>query len=377
MRVSALQEHLSKGLSIASRAVASRSSLPILSNILLAAEGPRLRLAASNLEISINCWIAAKVEEEGAITVPSKTLVDYIASLPPERVDMSMDVRTNSLHLVSLRSTTDIRGLDAQDFPLIPTPEPDGKLAVQPDVFRKAITRTTFAAATDESRPILTGVQMKIEGEDFTLAAADGFRLSVCRGKLIEAAPQPASFIVPARSLQELHRISGDQTDPIEIHILSSRNQVLFHLADVDLVSQLMEGRFPEYGQYLPKSHSTRTVVNTADLQKAVRLSMVIARDAADVVRLQIVPGDDLAAGKIRLNATAAEVGTSVNELDASVEGPELEIAFNSRFLNEALGVVDSPQAVLTTTTASSPGVLRPVNSEDFVHVIMPIHIPR
>lgn len=377
MKVSCLQEHLAKGLSIVQRAVAARSSLPILSNILIATDGPRVRLAASNLEISINCWVAAKVEEEGAVTVPARTLVDFVSSLPPERIDMTLDVRTHTLHLVSLRSNTDIRGLDAQDFPLIPTPEPDGRLAIQPDVLRKIIGQTTFAAASDESRPILTGVHMKIEGDSVTLAAADGFRLSVSKGQLVEPAQQPLALIVPARALQELHRISGDQEDPIEINVLSSRNQVLFHLTDVDLVSQLMEGRFPEYNQFLPKSHTTRVVVNTGDLQRAVRMAMVIARDAADVVRLQILPGEDNAVGRIRLNATAAEVGSSVNEVDASVEGPELEVAFNSRFLNEALGVMSSPQIILTTSTASSPGVLRPVGSDDFVHVIMPIHIPR
>jgi DNA polymerase III subunit beta len=377
MRVSCLQEHLARGLSIVQRAIASRSSLPILNNVLIATDGPRLRLAGSNLEISINCWIGAKVDEEGATTVPARTLVDFVNSLPPERIDMTLDVRTNTLHLLSSRSNNDFLGIDAHDFPLIPTPEADGRLLVDPVLFRKMIAQTTFAAATDESRPILTGVQVKVDGDQMTLAAADGFRLSVRKGRLSQPATEPVSFVLPARALQEVHRISGDQKNPIEINILSARNQVLFHMEDVDLVSQLMEGRFPDLNQYLPKSHTTRTVVNTGDLQRAVKLAMVIARDAGDVVRLLLTPGLDGAPGKIRLNVTAAEVGSSVNEIDASVEGSELEIAFNSKFMNEALGAMDSPQVVLTTTASSGPGVLRPVGNDDFTHVIMPIHIPR
>jgi DNA polymerase III subunit beta len=377
MRVSCLQEHFARGLSIVQRAVASRSSLPILNNVLISADGPRLRLAGSNLEISINCWIGAKVDEEGATTVPARTLVDFVNGLPPERIDITLDIRTNTLHLLASRSSSDFLGLDAHDFPVIPTPEPAGMLLIDPSVFRKMIVQTTFAAAADESRPILTGVQVKVEGDRVTLAAADGFRLSVRQGKLANPAPEPLTFVLPARALQEVQRIGGEGKNPIEIHMLAARNQVLFHMDDVDLVSQLMDGRFPDLNQFLPKSHTTRTVVNTGELQRAVKLAMVIARDAADVVRLHLTPGVDGAPGKIRLNATAAEVGSSVNEIDASVEGAELEIAFNSRFLNEALGAMDSPQVVMTTTTSSSPGVIRPVGNDDFTHVIMPIHIPR
>ena len=377
MKVSCLQENLAKGLSIVGRAVATRSTLPVLSNVMLATDGARLKLAATNLEIGIVCWIGAKVEEDGSITVPARLLTDFVNSLPPERIDMELTVRTQTLNLKCARFEANIKGIDAQEFPLIPTAGEDSKISLDPSMLRQMIDQVVFAAATDESRPILTGVLAKFQGEQLTLAAADGFRLSVRTAHLSEPVSEPVTVIVPARALAELSRISAEQEQPIEVTITPARNQALFHMANVDLVSQLIEGNFPDYNQIIPKSYSTRTVVSTSDFLKTAKTANIFARDAANIVRLEIVPAGELAPGRVTLTATSAEVGDNVGEIDAVIEGEEMEIAFNAKYLIDVLSVVDAAQVVLETTAASSPGVIKPVGSEDFTHVIMPMHISR
>jgi DNA polymerase-3 subunit beta len=377
MKVSCLQENLSKGLGIVGRAVSPRSTLPVLGNVLLATDAGRLKLSATNLEVGISCWIGAKVDEEGATTVPARTFVDLVNALPPEQVDMELVVRTQTLNLQAGRSEANIKGIDAQEFPIVPVPEGEGGILIEADVLRTAVSQVAFAAATDESRPILTGVLAKFEDTQLTLAAADGFRLSVRTIPLPQAVFDPFSIIIPARALTELGRISGEQTDPIVVTVTPTRNQVLFQLTNIVLVSQLIDGNFPDYRQIIPKDRTTDTVVDTAALLKACKTALIFARDAAHITRLHIKPGSELAPGHIVVSATSAETGDDVSELDATIDGEEIEIAFNVKYLIDMLSVVGTPQVTLGTTTSSSPGVIQPVGDVDYTHVIMPMHLGR
>ncbi len=377
MKVSCLQENLAKGLGVVGRAVSPRSTLPVLGNVLLATDAGRLKLSATNLEVGINCWIGAKVEEEGATTVPARTFIDLVNALPPGQMDMELVVRTQTLNLRAGRSEANVKGIDAQEFPIVPVPEGEGGILVEPDVLRMAIEQVSLAAATDESRPILTGVLAKFEDSQLTLAAADGFRLSVRTLSLPQAVPDPFSIIIPARALVELGRISGEQKEPVVITVTPTRNQVLFQLTDVVLVSQLIDGNFPDYRQIIPREYTTHTVVDTAAFLKACKAAQIFARDAAHITRLHIRPGSELAPGHMIVSATSAETGDDVSELDASIEGDEIEIAFNVRYLIDVLSVAGTPQIALDTTTSSSPGVIRPVGDVDFIHVIMPMHLGR
>jgi DNA polymerase-3 subunit beta len=377
MKVSCLQENLAKGLSIVGRAVSPRSTLPVLGNVLLAADAGRLKLSATNLEVGINCWIGAKVGEEGATTVPARTFIDLVNALPPERVDMELVVRTQTLNLRAGRSEANVKGIDAQEFPIVPVPEGEGGIPIEPDVLRTAVQQVALAAATDESRPILTGVLAKFEEAQLTLAAADGFRLSVRTVLLPQSVPDPFSIIIPARALVELGRISGEQEESIVITVTPTRNQVLFQLTDIVLVSQLIDGNFPDYRQIIPRDRTTHTVLDTAAFLKACKTALIFARDAAHIARLHIKPGTELAPGHMTVSATSAETGDDVSELDASIEGDEIEIAFNVKYMIDVLSVVGTPQIALDTTTPSSPGVIRPVGDVDFTHVIMPMHLGR
>lgn len=385
MRVSCLQENLSRGLNIVGRAVSPRSTLPVLGNILLATDDGRLKLAATNLEIGISCWIGAKVEDDGSVTVPSRLLGEFVNQLPAERIDMDLSVRTLMLNLKCARYDTNIKGIDASEFPIIPTSDGADAIRIGADTLRKMINQVAFAAATDESRPTLTGVHARFNGNRLTLAATDGFRLAVRGTELATAVPEKTEVIIPARALSELSRIIGllpkteGDAQTVEITIASARNQILFHLPDVDMVSQLIDANFPNYEAIIPKSFATRTIVDTQGTLRALRVANLFARDSSNIVRFQMTPGHDGAPANLTMTATSAESGDNLANLDAIIEGPESEIAFNGRYMLEVLSIIDEPQIALETTRASAPGVVRPVGvgPEEFTCVVMPMHISR
>jgi DNA polymerase-3 subunit beta len=373
MKVSCSQENLSRGLAVVGRAVATRAVLPITNNVLIAAEGSQLKLAATNLEIAISCWIPATVEEEGTITIPARLVSDFVNSLPSGRIDMTMLPKSQSVELTCARYEAHISGLDAADFPPIPKIEGGTTIRVKPAELRQAITQVAFAAASEESRPVLTGVHADFDGDRVTLAAADGFRLAVRKLPLDSVVDDKVAVIIPARSLAELNRLISDQEEPVEMTINSKKSQVIFKLRNVEMVSQLVQGTFPNYEQLIPQSHATRAVVKLDDFLRATRSASIFARDGSGIVRLQIMPRDG--SGKIAISARAEEVGDNLGEVDASVEGDESKIAFNSKYLTDVLGVLSEDEVALETTTSSSPGVLRPVGTEDYIHVVMPMFV--
>jgi len=373
MKVSCAQEDLSRGLAVVGRAVATRAVLPITNNVLIAAEGSQLKLAATNLEIAISCWVPAAVEEEGTITIPARLVSDFVNSLPSGRIDMTMLPKSQSVELTCARYEAHISGLDAADFPPIPKIEGGTTIRVKPAGLRQAITQVAFAAASEESRPVLTGVHAEFDGDRVTLAAADGFRLAVRKLPLDSVVDDKVAVIIPARSLAELNRLISDQEEPVELTINSKKSQVIFKLRNVEMVSQLVQGTFPNYEQLIPQSHATRAVVKLGEFLRATRSASIFARDGSGIVRLQIMPRDG--SGKIAISARAEEVGDNLGEVDASVEGDESKIAFNSKYLTDVLGVLTEDEVALETTTSSSPGVLRPVGTDDYLHVVMPMFV--
>jgi len=375
MKLSCLQEHLAKGLSLTGRAVATRTTLPITTHVLLATDAGRLRLSATNLEIALTCWIGAKVEEEGAITIPARLLTEFVNSLPSEPIDLTLHPRTRQLRLVCARNQAAINGMDPDDFPPIPSIEDGASLLLDPKALHRAINQVVFAAATDDSRPVLTGVHVLIAGQQLTLAAADGFRLAVHYLSLEEPVGERTEVIIPARALRELERLLSDQEEPVEMVINPGRTQVLFRLKNVELVSQLIQGTFPNYQQLIPQTAACRAVVSRNEFLRQTRIAAIFARDASGIVRLQMVPGEELTPGRLIVSARAEEVGDHVGEIDAIIEGDEAKIAFNSRYLQEVLQVLDCEKVALETTSPSSPGVIKPVDAQDYVHVVMPMFV--
>jgi DNA polymerase-3 subunit beta len=379
VKLSCLQENLDKGLNIVSKAVPAKSTLPVLGNVLLSTDQGRLKLAATNLEVAISCWIGAKVEEEGSITVPANLLTEFVRSLPNDRIDLSLSPRTKTVNLRCARFDANIRGIDAEEFPTLPSAGDGFKILVDGVTLSESISQVVFAAASDDSRPVLTGVLVTFKEDKMTMVAADGFRMAVKTTPLGSAVEQEISVIVPARALRELGRIVSDSEEQIEISVTSNRNQALFRAGNVELVSRLIEGQFPPYERIIPPPSENKVVVSTGEFLNANRTASIFARDNSNIVRFQFTPGEEgLTAGKMIITATSAEVGDNVGEIDAAIVGQPPQIAFNSRYLDELLRVLEkSSQLALDMNSSSSPGVFRPVGDEGYLHIIMPMHTNR
>jgi len=378
MRISCLQENLAHGLGIAGRAVSSRMALPILSNILLATDDGRLRLSATNLEIAVTCWIGAKVEEEGAIAVPARTFSDFVATLPSAPLELATDTETQTLRLQSGRTKANFKGNSPEDFPERVQPNSEEVTELDAARLREMISQVAFAAAPDMERPILGGVLFEFDGSTLSMVAADSFRLSVRRQNLERDMGGRRQIIVPARALNEVARFAAEATDPVQMIVLRDRSQVLFRVDDVELVSQLVEGLFPDFRQIMPRSYLTRTILNTKELEAAVRRTSIIARGANNTIRLQITAEENDEPSRMTVSAVAADLGDNVVDVDAMVEGDSLRIAFNARYMSDLLDVISTENVLLETSSPASPGVFRPVGPEaqDFTHIIMPMYVP-
>ncbi|MQF91247.1 MAG: DNA polymerase III subunit beta, partial [SAR202 cluster bacterium] len=265
MKITCLQENLSRGLAVVGRAVANRATLPVIHNVLLNVDQSMLKLSATNLEIAMTTWVGAKIEEEGSITVPARLLSEFVNSLPNDPINLQLDEGSGLLEISSGSSKAHINITDASEFPPIPTVDDGIAAEVDPFVLRSAITRVAFAAATEESRPVLTGVELKLDESKFTMAAADGFRLAVHHGALLKPVPEEMSVIIPARTMNELNRLISDREEPVEILMTPAKGQVMFRIRGgdtVEIVSQLLQGTFPNYEQLIPQSYTTRAVMD-------------------------------------------------------------------------------------------------------------------
>jgi DNA polymerase-3 subunit beta len=375
MKLSCLQENMNKGLNIVGRAVATRTTLPITNNVLLATEDGRLKLVATNLEMAISCWIGAKIDDEGTITIPARLLSEFVSSLPNDTIDIQLSPQTKTLGLKCARFEARISGVDAKDFPPIPSVDEGIKTTVEVDAMRQSINQVVFAAAVEESRPVLTGVSAKFEKDTLLLAAADGFRLAVYELPITTSVEQKTEIIIPARTLAELNRLIADNKEPINITLNPTKSQILFQMESVNLVSQLIQGSFPNYSQLIPQSYTTRVIVNVSEFLQATRTASIFARDGSGIVRLMITPGSEANPGKLTVSARSEEIGDDVGEIDATVEGDEAKIAFNGKYLTDVLSVLHESQVALEITNASSPGLIRPVGIDNYTHVIMPMFI--
>jgi len=374
MKLSCLQANLNRGLGIVGRAVATRTTLPITNNVLLATDQSRLKLVATNLEMAISYWTGAKVEEEGTVTVPARLLTEFVNSLPNDNIDISLTPKSKTLNLKCARFEARISGIDAKDFPPIPKVDEGITTRIEVAAFRQAISQVAFAAATEESRPVLTGVDAQFDNDVLTLAAADGFRLAVYKLPLASPVSTKTEIIIPARTLAELNRLIGDNDETVDITVNSTKGQILFRLKDIELVSQLIQGSFPQYGQLIPTSHTTRVVVDVAEFLGATKTASIFARDGSGIVRLLVAPGSGKS-GELAISARSEEIGDDEGKIDAVVEGTEAKIAFNGKYLSDVLSVLKESQIALETTSPSSPGVLRPVGSDNYVHVVMPMFV--
>lgn len=378
MKLTCLPEKLNEGLAAVGRVVAARSNLPVLGNVLLATEGGQLKLAATNLELTIVCWVGAKVEEEGSITLPARLLQDYVGLLTAGE-PLQVALQGTRAHLSCGRFDANISGIDAEEFPAIPSVGGGSSFRLTAPRLKEAIQQVVFAAAPDDSRPVLAGVLMQVAGGKLTMAAADGFRLAVRKLDLGDANVPDLSMIVPAKALTEVARgLPADEE--VEIAATPDQSQVLFKHRQAEIVSRLIEGQFPDFNRIIPRDTKTRVTLQTADFLRATKAAQVFARDNSMIVRLNLVPaeGGDEALGKVTVAATSSEIGDNTGDVDASVEGDAMQVAFNGKYLRDALEALDAQQVFLEVTGPASPGLIRPASGPNgYQQVIMPMHVAR
>jgi DNA polymerase III subunit beta len=372
MNISLMQENLARGLGIVSRAVSSRATLPVLANVLLKTDNSGLKLTATNLEIGINAWVPGKVSEEGEITVPAKLLTDLVATLPNQRIDLVLSPKDRTLKVTCGTNRSSIKGIEADEFPVVAAIGDQPATSVDARVLREALGEVVFAAASDESRPILTGVLTRLAGDRMTLAAADNYRIAVRSLTLDRPVSPEITIVVPGRSYQELVRILPDAESPIEITVTPNKSQVLFHVEGIDLVSRLIEGQFPNYEPVIPASHSSRAVIDREAFLAGTRRAQIFARDSANIVKIEI-GGEEADGSGVAISAHAADVGDNADTVEAAIEGSPTAIAFNARYLIDVLSNLGADEAALELSGPLAPGVIRGIGKDDYVHVIMPV----
>jgi len=349
------------------RVVSTRASLPVLSNVLLATDGNRLRLSATNLEIGINYWIGSKVDDQGSVTVPARLFAEFVSNLPHGNISLSAIDAV--LTVKSPHYESKINGISSEEFPLIPSITTDPVLSLDATVLREALAQVVVAASADEARPVLAGVYMYTEEDNLFLVATDSYRLAEKRLELDGDAPKAFSVIVPARTMQELVRLLGEAESPVEIYL--DENQVMFKLGEVELVSRLIEGQFPNYRQIIPQHAETSFDIDTAEFSRITKVASLFARESAGSVKLDI-----RAEGEVSIMSSDSEVGGNTSSAECEVNGEDGEISLNARYLTDALAVIKSPQVTFAISGKLSACVLSPAGEDivdDYVHIIMPL----
>ena len=369
MKVTVTAGSLGQGLHVVSRAVSSRTTLPILNNVLMQTSNQGLQLTATNLEIGIRQLIPAEVQEEGGITVPARLLTDFVSSHPNEPLSMALDKKTQSLSLRSAKFDASIRGIDPADFPPVPSGGEGRKVKIDQAELRDAIEQTVIAASSDEGRPVLTGVYVQLNGARATLAATDGHRLAVKTLTVTGDAGDADTVVIPARALTELSRILRAGGEAIDVTVGPQKNQVYFKTGDVELMSRLIEGTYPNYQQVIPSQSTTTITAKTQDLLFTTRMVSLFSKDAANVIKFK-TEGQ-----KLTLTANTSEVGQNIADVEAKVEGQDLQVAFNSKYLLDVLAILGTEEVQLGFTGPLNPGIIRPVGKDDYLYIIMPVRV--
>lgn len=369
MHVIVLQENLLTALTHTSRSIAARPQLPVLSHFLLASDKGRLRIAATNLEIGIQLWVGAKIDEEGAITVPARSLTEFVASLPPANVVIT--VQENQLTLECERHRADFTGLSASEFPSLPSVSTAKSLSLPTNLFDQLIKKVAFAAASDDARPVLTGILLRPLKEGFQVVATDGYRLSVERLAISIPHFPDNGLLIPSRALTEVAKVfSETSTEKIALALPDRANQLIFTGTEAEVTTRLLEGDFPAFEKIIPVSVTTKITFDREEMLRSVRLSSIFARDEANIIKFKISRH-----GGIKISAEAKQLGSSESEMEVKMTGEENQIAFNSRYLVDFLNSTTTEEVVLEMTTPLAPGVFRPVGDDNYFHLIMPVRV--
>lgn len=361
MKISVSLERFKKGLGAVEKIITSKSTLPVLNNVLIKVEDNQVVLSATDLEMGINYYLGGKVELAGSITVPGKILTNFINNLNEEKINL--EVKDNILITKTDKSEATLNGISADEFPTIP--KVDGKeiLEINGQILKTALSQVSFSASFDESRPILTGVYFIVSDNELKMVATDSYRLA--EKVLKTPTKENVSFVVPNKTIQELQRvINGSE----EIKIILSQNQVLFILPDMEITSRIIEGEYPDYKQIIPKNLKTQAVLSTHDLANNIKTASFFTRESSNNVKMSFKQG------LVDIEALSSQLGNFKSQLPAKVTGDDNEINFNFKYLLDALNGVGSEEVALELVGKLNPGVIKPGGDKaDITYIIMPL----
>ena len=365
MKVICARKDLYEGVQTAGKAVSPRSSLPILGHLLITAEEGKLRIAAFDLELGMECVVEAKVQEAGSMTVPSRVLTEVLAALPETDVQMSVD-ESNTVSLTCGASDYSILGLPPEEFPMLPEVQGEVRLSIERGVLRDAIRKTLLAVSTDESRPILTGMLLQVNEDGITFVSTDTHRLCVQHCQLVES-EGTVNAVIPGRAMQELFKVVPDGDGTVEASI--SATQIKFIVDDTIVVSRLIEGQFPNYQKVIPAEHDKKLIIPTDQLLQSVKRAEIVARENSNrtVVRTEN--------GKMVVTAESGSIGRAHEEVEIVKEGDDVKMAFNARYLIDILNVVETEAVEMELTGNVSPALIKPQGQEDYLYVLMPMQV--
>ncbi|MGH7245672.1 MAG: DNA polymerase III subunit beta [Candidatus Levyibacteriota bacterium] len=364
MKLSLLSEGLQKKLSFANHAISSRNQLPILSHFLLEAKDGKLKIAATDLEIGIETFVPASIEEEGGVTIPAKLFLELINAISQEKI--SLQTKDGGLEVVSKKTKSLIQTSPKEEFPTLIEEKGQKELVMQGKEFKKYFSKVVFAASIESTRPALSGVLVKRQGSVVALVATDGYRLSFEKMQGTEDAKEhELSLLIPVKVLREALSLSDEQE--IVLYSSKKKNQIVFEQEDISIVGRLIEAEFPQYEKIIPTDFSTKITFDREEMLKAVKTCAIFARETANIVTLS------LQKEKITLSAKTASLGENTDEVEAKLTGEENDIAFNVRYLIEFLSNVQEEEVLFEMTGPLNPGVFHVVGNENFLHLIMPI----
>jgi DNA polymerase-3 subunit beta len=372
MELSLLQENLNLALQNVSRFVAAKAQLPILNNILFSTDQGRLKLSATNLEIGINYWLGAKITKEGSITIPAREITEFVSYLSPGKIDLELN-QNNLLTLSSPKAESTFTTIPANDFPILPSINPETSFNLDLALLNETISQVALAAATDDTRPVLTAILCQFTADNLLLVATDGFRLSIKNIKLVNRLKlktdhQLSTLLIPARSLIEVTKLARN-AKTLTVGLTPDEHQVVFVLEDLELVSRLIEGEYPDYKRILPDSYKTKVFLNRDEFSQAIKIVSVFARESANVVKFNIKSSG------VELSANAPQLGQNKATVEARVEGEPLEIAFNFKFISDFLSVCQGQELVIELNENLTPGSFRDQSDPSFTHIIMPFRL--
>lgn len=368
MKLFCSQVDFDYALNIVNKAININNTLPVLNNILLKAEGKKLYFSSTNLEIAISCSIDADVRSEGAITVPAKLVTNYVSLLKDEKIELSL-IEGLSLSINSSSSSTKIKCISADEFPLIPNIEKGYEISLKIDQLYEAITETVFAASMNVSRPVLSGVLMYSTGKEIRFVSTDSYRLAEKKINLTVKPTEDFYCIIPARTLSEFSKIIS-KAEKKDVKINISKNQILFNFDDIKLISRLIEGKFPDYDKIIPKEIKTKLEVSVEDLSLILKRVSLFARENNNSIKLAVTND-----GKLVISSEETKIGEEKAELSVKINGENNKISLNAQYLLDVLTYIPEDSIEIGVNDKTSPAVIKKIKGDDYVYIIMPLKV--